>query len=195
MGRYRLPKQRAVFQLNRNRRAGSRRSRVRGLDPDSRRQTSRRGALPSARGAGTSAARLGGLELAHRQQAVGRDTFVGHDTEQLAGRQAGIFHQHLEIVTRGETLTQLPGADRGNGNAQVHGDLLKRNLVLPSPVAKGGGKADADVAMKLGLPSHTRSLRRISQTIKPLNGEDKLLLSPPKRRRDRLLGTCALARL
>ena len=45
---------------------------------------------------------------AQRQQAVGGNTLVRHDAEQLAGWQAGVFHQHLEIVTSRKPFAQLP---------------------------------------------------------------------------------------
>ena len=99
------------------------------------------------------------LDPAHRQQAVGRDTLVGHDAEELAGGQAGIFHEQLEIVSRGKIRAQLPGANGGNGNAQVLGNLFERNLALPPPVGEGGRKAGADVAVKLSLSGHGESLR------------------------------------
>ena len=38
-----------------------------------------------------------GLDLVHRQQAVGGDTLVRHDAEQLARRQAGVFHEHPQV--------------------------------------------------------------------------------------------------
>jgi hypothetical protein len=99
-----------------------------------------------------------GLELAHRQQAISGDTLVSHDAEQLAGRHAGIFHEHLKIVTRGKTLTRLPRADGGNRNTQILGDVLERNSVLVPPVGEGGRKAGADVAVELRLFGHGKSL-------------------------------------
>ena len=55
--------------------------------------------------------RTDGLWLsAHRQQALSRDALVRHDAEELAGRQAGVVHQHLEVATGRKPLTQLPGS-------------------------------------------------------------------------------------
>lgn len=87
-------------------------------------------------------------QFAHGQQAVGGDTFVRHYAEQLAGRQAGIFHEVFKVFGPGKALPRLPRVDGGNGNAQTPGDGLEWNIVLPPPGTKGGCEAGADVAMK-----------------------------------------------
>jgi hypothetical protein len=102
-----------------------------------------------------------GLDLAHRQKALGGDTLVGHDAEELAGGQAGICHEDLEVVTRGKTLPRLPRADGGNGDTQMLGDVLEGNSILPPPVAESGRKARADVTVKLSLSGHGENLRQI----------------------------------
>ena len=102
-----------------------------------------------------------GLDLAQRQKALAGDTLVGHDAEELAGRQAGIFHEDLEVVTRGKTLPRLPGADGGDGDTQMLGDVLEWNSILPPPVAESGRKARADVTVKLSLSGHGQSLRQV----------------------------------
>ena len=101
--------------------------------------------------------RTPGLDLAHRQKAISRNTLVRHDAEQLAGRQAGVFHEVLKIVTREKTLPRLPRADGGKGNTQMLGDVLERNLVLPTPVAEGSSEAGSDVAVELRLSGHGES--------------------------------------
>jgi len=110
------------------------------------------------------------LDLAHRQQAVGGDTLVGHDAKELAGRQAGVFHERLQVAALGQALTRLPGADGGNGNAQITGDSLEWNLVLPAPVAEGARKAGADVTMKIPLLGHGQSVREIRPGVKRAKG-------------------------
>lgn len=107
------------------------------------------------------------LEGAHRQRAIGGDTLVGHHAEPFAGRQAGIFHEQFEIVTRGKILAQLPRANGGNGNAQILGNRLERNLALPPPVSEGGRKAAADVTVKLRLLDQGKRLNEFGAQGKP----------------------------
>ena len=118
-----------------------------------------------------------GHDLAQRQKALGGDTLVGHDAEQLAGRQAGIFHEDLEIVTRGKTLPRLPRTDGGNGNTQMLGDVFEGNSILPPPVAEGSSKAGADVAVKLRLWGHSRRLHGPQTTIKCANKKYKVFFT------------------
>ena len=101
------------------------------------------------------------FDSAHRQQALARNTLVGHNTEQLAGWQAGILHEQLEVITRGKILTQFPPADGSDGEAQVLGDSFEGNLVLLPPVAEGACKASAYVALKLRILGHGGSLEGI----------------------------------
>jgi len=110
-----------------------------------------------------------GLDLPQRQQALGGDALVGHDAEELAGGQAGIFHEQLEIVARGKILAQLPRANSGNRDAQILGNLLERNLALPPPVGEGGRKAGADIAVELSLLGHGESLRPVHTSMKGRN--------------------------
>ena len=102
-----------------------------------------------------------GLDLAHRQKALGGDTLVGHDAEELARRQAGIFHENLEIVTRGKTFPRLPRADGGNGNPQILGDVLEENSILLPPVAESSRKAGANVTVELRLWGHGKRVGRV----------------------------------
>jgi len=99
-----------------------------------------------------------GWYLAHRQQAVGGDTLIRHDAKQLAGRQAGVVHEHLEIKSPGKPFTRLPRADGGHGNAQVLGDRLECDLVLLPPVAERDREAGARVAVELMLLGHGETL-------------------------------------
>jgi len=41
--------------------------------------------------------------------------------ESLQGGKPSVFHEQLEVASRGKALAQLPRADCGNGNAQVLG--------------------------------------------------------------------------
>ena len=71
-----------------------------------------------------------------------------------AGRrwpQDGIFHQPLKIAAGGKPLARFPHAHGGNGKTQIPGNYLERKFVLPPPIAKGFGKAGADVTVKLRL--------------------------------------------
>ena len=100
--------------------------------------------------------RFQGLRLsAHRQQAISGDALVRHDAEEAAGRHACIIGDHLEVATGGKSLAQLPGVNRGNREAQVFGNFLQRDVVLPSPSAERRRKAGADVALEVGLFGHT----------------------------------------
>ena len=86
-----------------------------------------------------------------RQQTLRRDTLVRHRAEEPAGRHAGIIRKYLNVVACGKPLARLPRIDGGNGKAQIAGDLLQRDAVLPAPVAERGRKAGADVAVKFGF--------------------------------------------
>ena len=161
-------KQRLIFQLNWNWQAGALASARTGWQGRAARAAG--GRESGSRGGRLGEASLPGapaLDLAHRQQAIGGDTLVGHHAEEFAGRQAGIFHEQLEIVTRGKTLPRLPRADGGNGNAQILGNRLERNLVLPPPVAEGGRKAGADVTVKLRLLGQGKRLNEFGAQGKP----------------------------
>ena len=116
-----------------------------------------------------------GLDLAHRQKALGGDTLVGHDAEEFAGRHAGVIHQNLEVATGEKPLPQLPGIDRGNREAQIVGNLLQRDVVLHPPVAERGCKAGADVTLAVRLLGHGESLPEVRATIKHANSGYKAL--------------------
>lgn len=47
-------------------------------------------------------------QFAQSQQAVGGDAFVRHHAEQLAGWQAGIFHEPFKIATPGKGEPDFP---------------------------------------------------------------------------------------
>ena len=85
--------------------------------------------------------------MAHCQQTVGGNTFVGHDTEQFARRQAGVFHEPFEIPACGKTLARFPHADGADGNTQITGDFFHGQILLVPPVAKGVGKTGANVTL------------------------------------------------
>jgi hypothetical protein len=103
---------------------------------------------------------LGGRDLAHRQQAISRDTLVGHDAEQLAGGLVSVVREHLEVALGGEALAQLPQADGVDREAQVGGDLLQGDLVLPAPVLERNRKAGTDVALEFRVFGHGGEFRR-----------------------------------
>jgi hypothetical protein len=58
------------------------------------------------------------------------------------------------MATGRKPLPRLPGIDRGNRNAQIHGDLLQGDVAFQSPVAERGRKAGADVAVEVRLWGH-----------------------------------------
>ena len=88
-------------------------------------------------------------DFAYSQHAVGGHAFVRHDAKQLARRQAGKIHEHLEIEAAWKALPGFPRTDGGNGNAQSFGNGLERNLVFTPPVAKGVRKAGANLTLRL----------------------------------------------
>ncbi len=114
-----------------------------------------------------------GLKVGHRQQAISRNAFVRHYTEELARRQPGILHQHLEIITRGKALPRFPRAYRGNGDAQIVSNFLKRNPAFAAPIAESRGKAGANVAVERWVPGHGRSLTQLHLHEKKIRGKPK----------------------
>jgi hypothetical protein len=94
--------------------------------------------------------RLGGYS-AQCQQAIGVDALVRHEAKQLAGRQAGLIDEHLEIVATRKPLTRCPRVDCGNGNAQVPGDCFERNLLLPATL-KRSSKESKEIRRRGAVP-------------------------------------------
>jgi hypothetical protein len=115
-----------------------------------------------------------GFDLPHRQKALGGDTLVRHNAEQLTGWKMRIFHEQFEIVTRGKAISRLPRANGGNRNTQILGDYLKGNLVLPPPVAEGECKAGSDVTVKLRLFGHGTSLRGVYVSGKEISRQTRV---------------------
>ena len=112
--------------------------------------------------------------LAHRQQTIRRHAFVRHRAEEPARRQAGIICKHLEVVAGGKPLAEFPGIDGGNRQAQIPGNFLQGNVVLPSPRAERGCEAGPDVTVETRVWIHAGRLCRIRAKGKGL--------VPPRRR-------------